>query len=181
MRPLRFHSHMIGIFLFLILLIITAVAQEFLVKELEPLQPFVQKTRKGEFVNSTAEAPKYDVSRCERALNGSAIWVLHSMNNGEYGGESIIFWDKNKQSVVYCYFTTAGFFTNGTMTFKNDTIISHEYVTGNTNGITEVQSISIILPDGRLHGKSQYLQNCTWTDGHEIIYIEDLRAEVIFK
>jgi len=38
-------------------------------------------------------------------------------------------------------------------------MISHEIVTGNENGITEVKSVGTILPVGKLHNKSQYLKN----------------------
>src|SRR6187397_1221034 len=82
---------------------------------LEPLRPFLGKTWRGEFKNSTPEKPVFDVSRWERALNGKAIRVLHSVNEGAYGGESIIMWDKEKQVVAYHYFTTGGFTTTGTM------------------------------------------------------------------
>ncbi|MDZ7291189.1 MAG: hypothetical protein ONB44_13320 [candidate division KSB1 bacterium] len=156
-------------------------AQDDLNEHLKPLQPFLGKTWKGEFANSTSEKPIYDVSRWERALNGQAIRILHSVNNGEYGGETIIFWDREKSSLVFYYFTTAGFFTTGTMKFENARFISHEYVKGNQQGITEVKSTSEVLPEGRLHSKSQYFQKGKWVDGHEVFYIEDPTAQVIFK
>ena len=114
---------MYGIFLSYLFLINIVSAQESLVKELEPLQQFVGKTWRGEFADSTPEEPKIDISHWERALNGTAIRILHSINDGAYGGESIVFWDKNKESIVYYYFTTAGFFTNGTMKIDNDKLI----------------------------------------------------------
>ena len=60
-------------------------------------------------------------------------------------------------------------------------MISHEIVTGNENGITEVKSVGTILPVGKLHNKSQYLKNGDWVDGHEFIYEEDPKAIVVFK
>ena len=60
---------------------------------LEPLRPFLGKTWKGEFKNSTPDKPVVDVMQWERALNGKAVRVLHSINDGEYGGESFIVWD----------------------------------------------------------------------------------------
>lgn len=156
-------------------------SEENLVPQLEVLRPYLGKTWKGFFADSTPEKPMYDIATWERALNGQAVRTLHSVNDGEYGGESIIFWDSVKQSLVYFYFTTAGFYTNGTMTFEEGKVISHEYVTGNQNGITEVKSIAEILPDGKLHNKSQYFQNGQWVDGHEITYEEAPNAKVIFK
>jgi len=170
-----------GILIALILIIFPGYAQDYLAPELQAFQPFIGKTWKGVFKNSTPEKPLVDISRWERALNGTAIRILHSLNDGEYGGESIIFRDKEKQSLVYYYFTTAGFFTHGTMSFEDSTIVSHEMVSGNENGITEVKSTGSILADGRMLSKSQYLQNGQWVDGHEITYVEDAQAQVIFR
>ncbi len=156
-------------------------AEVTLAPQLEVLRPYLGKTWKGYFADSTPEKPMYDISTWERALNGQAVRNLHSVNDGEYGGESIIFWDSSKQSLVYFYFTTASFYTTGTMSFEDGKVISHEYVTGNQNGITEVKSIAEVLSDGKLHNKSQYFQNGQWVDGHEITYAEEPTAKVIFK
>ncbi len=158
-----------------------ATAQEELIEQLGPFQPFLGKTWKGEFKHSTKEKPMFDVSRWERALNGNAVRVLHSVNDGEYGGETIMFWDKAKQSLVFYYFTTAGFYTTGTLTIAGSKFTSHEYVTGNSNGITEVKGTGEVTPEGKMVSKSQYLQNGKWVEGHEIIYVEDATAQVVFK
>ena len=173
--------HLLVAFLLLLSLTNRVNAQEELAAELSMFKPFLGKTWKGEFKNSTPEKPIIDVARWERALNGNAVRVLHSINNGEYGGESIILWEAKQQSVVYYYFTTAGFYTHGTMKFEKNKFISHEYVTGNQNGITEVKGSGEIMPDGKLISKSQYLQNGKWVDGHEAIYVEDATASVVFK
>src|SRR2546430_16124359 len=95
---------------------------------LEALRPLLDKTWRGEFANSKPEKPTIDVMRWERALNGKAVRVLHSVNDGVYGGETIIRWDENKQAVTYHYFTTAGFMTAGTMSFKDGKVVTHELV-----------------------------------------------------
>lgn len=170
-----------GILILLTILFIPGFTQDDLAPELQAFQPFIGKTWRGVFKNSAPEKPMIDISRWERALNGSAIRIMHSLNDGEYGGESIIFWDKEKQTLVYYYFTTAGFFTSGTMSFEDSAIVSHEMVSGNENGISEVKSTGTILADGRMLSKSQYLQNGQWVDGHEITYVEDAQAQVIFR
>jgi len=53
---------------------------------LEPLRPLLDKTWKGPFKRSTPDKPVVDVMRWERALNGKAVRVLHSVNDGNYGG-----------------------------------------------------------------------------------------------
>ena len=148
-------------------------------EHLKPLLPFVGKTWKGVFANSTADKPMVDVARWELALNGQAIRVLHSVNDGIYGGESIIMWDAKQSKLMSFYFTTAGFFTTSAIEAGGDSFKSHEMVTGNQNGITEVLSTTQILPDGRMHSKSKYLQNGAWVDGHEIMYSEDANAQVV--
>ena len=171
-----------SVLLLIVLLLCSSVfAQETLINALEPFRPFLGKTFRGELAESTPEKPVVDISKWERALNGQAVRNLHSLNDGEYGGETIIYYDKDKQSLMYYYFTTAGFYTHGTMTFEGDTVISHEFVEGNENGITEVKSTATILEDGSLHNKSMYLKNGEWVEGHEATYIEAPDAELIFK
>ena len=150
-------------------------------KHLKPFSSYVGKTFKGNFAHSTQEKPAYDISRWERALNGNAIRILHSVNNGEYGGESIIMWDSERESLASWYFTTAGFYTMSTLEFDGKKLISLEDVSNNQNGITQVKAIIQLLPDGKLQNRSKYLMNNTWVDGHEIYYQEDPDAKVVFK
>ena len=150
-------------------------------EHLKPFEPYIGKTFKGEFANSTPEKPIYDIIHYERALNGNAIRAVHSVNNGEYGGESIVMWDTEKESLVSWYFTTAGFYTQATMHFEDGNLISIEDVTGNENGITQVKAIIEFLPNGDLHNTSQYLMHGNWVAGHEIYYKEDPNAKVLFK
>lgn len=146
----------------------------------EPLRPLLGKTWRGVFPNSTPAKPVVDVSRFELVLNGQAVRNLHSINGGEYGGESLIVWDKAKDALVYYYFTTAGFYTSGTMRAEGGALIGHETVTGNADGITEVKSESRVA-DGRLQVRTQYLKNGQWIEGRNMHYVEDKDAVVRFK
>lgn len=148
---------------------------------LEPFRPLLGKTWRGEFKNSTAEKPRYDIARWERALNGQAIRVLHSVNDGAYGGESIIQWNKEKEQLVYHYFTTAGFSTTGTMTHKDGKILGHEKVTGRANGINEVRSTLELRKDGTLLSQAEYFKEGQPSGDREIVYKEAPRAEVKFR
>src|SRR5262245_54509777 len=69
-----------------------AVAEEKLAEQLKAFAPYVGKTWKGEFAGSKPEKPIFDVSRCERVLNGQGVRILHSVNDGQYGGETMIIW-----------------------------------------------------------------------------------------
>ncbi|HOJ05146.1 MAG TPA: hypothetical protein PK916_14190 [Bacteroidota bacterium] len=149
--------------------------------QLEVFRPYLGKTWRGVLGEPGAKEPMIDISKWERALNGKAVRVLHSLNKGVYGGESLLLWDKEKESLVFYYFTTAGFITTGTMTHENGVFTSHEFVKGNENGITEVRATSRIMPDGTMHTASQYLKNGEWIPGHTAVYKEAPGEEVVFK
>lgn len=148
---------------------------------LEGFRPFLNKTWRGEFKESTPEKPMIDVSRWERALNGKAIRVLHSLNDGVYGGETIIRWDTTKKEVVYDYFTTAGFSTAGTMKIAEGRITATEKVAGEPGGITEVRSTTELRKDGTMLTKAEYLKEGKVSGGREVIYREDPKGEVKWK
>jgi hypothetical protein len=160
---------------------VNTAMKETLNPHLEVFRPYIGKTWKGEFKESTPEKPMFDISRWDRVLNGQAIRVLHSVNDGEYGGESIIMWDAKKNRLAAFYFTTAGFFTESVMTADVNKFTAHEMVTGEGSGITEVKSTTEIIAGSGFHTKAQYLQNGEWVDGHEIRYVEYSEGRVIFK
>ena len=146
-----------------------------------PLRAMVGKTWKAGLPAEASAKPRFDVQRWELALNGQAVRILHSINDGDYGGESLIVWDKEKQGLVFYYFTTAGFYTTGTVSTEGDALVTLETVKGNADGISQVKGITRVLPDGRMHVRTQYLKNGAWTDGRDWHYSEAPGAEVRFK
>ena len=146
-------------------------------EHLAAFAPLVGKTWRGEFKNSTKEKPMFDVARWDVILKGKAIRSTHSVNDGIYGGETIIMWDPEKKTLAAFYFTTAGFFTESTFELKDGKLLSREKVRGNQQGITEVEAVSEVT-EGKLHVKSRYLKNGQWSDGHEITYAEAPDAKV---
>ncbi|MEY4567711.1 MAG: hypothetical protein RLY14_2681 [Planctomycetota bacterium] len=152
-----------------------------LVSELKIFEPLLGKTFRGKFANSTPEKPVYDVSHWERALNGRAVRILHSVNDGEYGGETMMMWNEKEQRITYWYFTTAGFVTQGHFEINGQEWASIEKVTGNKNGITEVKATSTLKKDGSLHVVSKYLKDNAWVPGHEIHYFSTPEAVVKFR
>ena len=162
-------------------LMVLAAEEPKLDSRLEPLRPFLEKTWKGHFKNSTPDKPLVDIARWERALNGKAVRITHSINNGSYGGETIVMWDAKKQQVGYHYFTTAGFMTAGTMTFTNGKVLTHEVVSGNSGGVAEVKGMTEMRSDGSFVVKTEHLKDGEWTPGRETTYHEDSSVKVIFK
>jgi hypothetical protein len=153
----------------------------FLDPHLEPFRPLLDKTFRGEFKDSKPDKPLVDISRWERALNGKAIRMLHSLNDGAYGGETLFVWSEEPQTVKYYYFTTAGFMTTGTVTFKDGKILTHEHVAGAAGGVTEVKGVSEITPAGTFQVKTEYLKNGDWVPGREVTYRENAGAKLVFK
>ena len=150
-------------------------------EHLEVLRPFLGRTWRGEMKNSTPEKPVVDVARWERALNGQAVRVLHSINAGEYGGETLIFWSAEKKSLVYHYFTTAGFQTEGVATVDGTRITTSEKVLGNASGITEVKAVTELRADGAMAKTSEYLKDGKWVPGNAATYREDPKSDVVFR
>lgn len=156
-------------------------APENLSAELEPLRPYIGKTWRG-LLSEPGKPEKIDISHWERALNGTAIKIRHSVNQGEYGGETTVFFDKKLNKLRYYYFTTAGFYTHGTMQIDTKTgmLAAQEQVENNANGITAVRSTSS-LGAGQLKVSSEYMQHGKWVAGHSAIYTEAPDAKVVFK
>lgn len=147
---------------------------------LEPFRPFLGKTWRGEFKNSTPEKPVIDVVRWERVLNGKAVRAVHSVNDGAYGGESIIRWDNASKKIAYHYFTTAGFMTMGTLTVETNRFTAVEQVVGSSD-VTEVRSVTELRADGSMLSTAEYRKDGKVTGSREVLYKEAPGAEVKFK
>ncbi len=147
----------------------------------EPLRPLLGKAWRGVFPRSTPDKPIIDVARWDVALNGKAVRILHSINDGDYGGETLIVWDVERKSLVFFYFTTGGFYTTGTVSVEGGALVTLETVKGNAEGVTEVKGATRLLPDGRMHVKTLYRKHGDWIDGRDVYYVETKDAEVRFK
>ncbi|HTG43029.1 MAG TPA: hypothetical protein VK633_00735, partial [Verrucomicrobiae bacterium] len=86
MKTTFFRNQLSASIVFLFLASAPAAEPGKLDEHLESLRPFIGKTWRGEFKNSKPEKPTIDVAHWERALNGKAVRVLHSINDGYYGG-----------------------------------------------------------------------------------------------
>ncbi len=150
-----------------------------LVKELAIFSDYLG-TWESVFEEKDGKPTVVDVSHWERALNGTTLRTLHSINDGMYGGESLIFFDKSQQKIVFYYFTTAGFYTNGWMEIIDDqTFVAYEDVTGNKDGITQVKSTSKLLVD-KLEVSTSYLKKGQWTQPESRTYTRSTKT-VKFK
>jgi hypothetical protein len=184
-EPMNFRPQLHRLLVILALTIATtslasAAEQGTLDPNLEPLRPWLGKTWKSDAATNGGKTT-VDVARWERALNGKAVRMLHSINDGEYGGETIATWDEKKQSIVYQYFTTAGFITSGTIKAEEDRIVTHETVSGNAGGVTEVRGTVEMKPDATYRIATEYLKDGKWEPARDVIYREDPEAKVVFR
>ena len=67
----------------------------------ELFKPLLGKTWKGRFGKETEAKPVYDVMKWERILNGQAVRVMHAIDSGAYGGETIITVDPESKGVEF--------------------------------------------------------------------------------
>ena len=176
----NFKYRMISTILLFLIVQLPVKGQDSLSQHLEVLRPFINKTWKAKVAETEDKSSVYDISKWERILNGNGVRILHSVNDGAYGGETIVMWDKNNENLFFYYFTTAGFYTKGDVTFEEGKMISHEIVSGNDE-VSEVKSIAEIIEDGKMKVTTQFLKNGEWTEGRDAIYAETPEAEVIFK
>lgn len=152
---------------------------ESLAPELAIFTPYLG-TWQADFNTEKGEPNIQDVSKWQRVLNGKAIRTTHSINEGEYGGESMIFYDRKKQSLVFYYFTTAGFYTKGVMKVLSPTqFVAYEDVTGSQEGITKVKSTSE-FKDQQFVVSTSYLKKGEWTKPEVRTYYRS-NKDVIFK
>lgn len=114
-------------------------------------------------------------------MNGKAVRSLHSINNGEYGGETLFYWDEEKKQISYFYLTTAGFRTEGVITTQENSFSSLEDVKGSAGGITKVRGKATITGPGKMNVSSEYFKDGAWSPGRNTDYVEDPSAQVIFK
>ena len=157
-------------YILLPILLVSGQTKPFLSDHLIEMKPFIGNTYKGNFINSTKENPMTDIISFERALNGNAVKVIHSVNNGEFGGETIVMWNPEKRGLQSWYFTSAGSLTIKNVQIKKDTFISIENVERNQNGITKVKTIIEALHGNQITKRTKYLMNNLWKDGSETIY-----------
>lgn len=150
-------------------------------EHLFPYNALLGKRYEGKYLNPQDEQLIKDVLLWERTLNGNAIKMTHSINNGEYGGITIIRWDPDENMIHSWYFDTGGSLTKSNIYFFNEKIISIEDVSNNKNGITKVKTSLEILDNDILFKKTKYLMKNIWVDGNEVFYRETKEFWPIFK
>jgi hypothetical protein len=158
----------------------TALSASQLIEELKIFEPFTEKT----WVHQTGQSgsPDYfhDVIRWSVIMGGNAILTEHSVNEGVYGGYTLIFYDQKTDIIRCTYVTTGGFYTECTMKEEEGGIVILETVKGTRRGPKAVRSM--ITLEGELYIiKSQYQIENDWSKEEVRSYHEDAEALVVFE
>jgi hypothetical protein len=133
---------------------------------LEPMRPFLGITWRGDLTDPGSKRRRFDVVRYDRTLNGEAIRMLHSVNNGDLGGEMLIRYDEEDARVEYHYFTSAGFLTTGSIRFRGRSFVAEDDV---KEGQVPMRTVRRLDGD-RLVSSTQMLRDGRWTRGTEQFY-----------
>lgn len=121
-----------------------------------------------------------DVQTWRWTVGGSVLSVLHALEDGSYGGETLIYHDNKDETLAYAYITNAGFMTRGTLLLEGErSWTAEEEVTGHPT-ITRVRSSASFEADGTIITASSYLQNDEWVPGHGFVYLETSQVSPVF-
>ena len=102
---------------------------------------------------------------------GDAILISHALEDGSYGGDTIVRTTDDPEELVYEYVTNAGFITTGSFRLDHEagTWTSLELVEGDSP-VTQVESKGVMNADGTMRMTSRYLTAEGWQEGHGFIY-----------
>lgn len=104
--------------------------------------------------------------------DGAALMIRHALEDGSYGGETIVRPGTTGDELTYVYYTNGGFSTQGHFTVSEEGVWEAvEEVTGQGD-ITKVRSRGHRREDGALISKSEYFSNGEWVPGHGFVYRE---------
>lgn len=139
----------------------------------EPMAPFAKlagRAWRGEGTGPDGK-PIVDIARYEMILGGRAFQSTHRLENGTYGGRTIIFYDEGAKTYVFHYFTTAGFHTIGEIAPTETGFTAVEKVQNHPH-YAEVRS-EAIFGDGTIEMRSQHVtHDGDVSDGDGLFYRE---------
>ncbi len=140
-----------------------------------PFLPLIGKTWRG--TNVTQEGVG-DVMRWDWAVGGHAVRIVHAVNGGVYGGETLIFPDKDSGQLIFHYFTTGGFHTTGVIRPTGPGAMEIEETVHGADGVEVLKSRATLGPDGVYRTRSLVERDGAWVEFGGFDYREDPAASV---
>ena len=136
------------------------------------LADFAGRTFRGTAQGADADSVVADIQLWVWGEDGRELLIKHALEDGSYGGNTVIFKDPASGKLSYTYQTNAGFSTLGEFTLEDDgSWEAVEEVSGDSD-ITKVRSRGHVREDGALVSASEYLTAGEWEAGHSFIYRE---------
>ncbi|MBX9575827.1 MAG: copper chaperone PCu(A)C [Caulobacteraceae bacterium] len=141
-----------------------------------PFEHLVGKTWRG---TGTGPQAVQDVQRWEWAVGGHAVRVVHSVADGAYAGETLIFRDRDSGAYAFHYFTTGGFHTSGVMRPTGPGAFEAEETVHGLDGFTTLRSTMTMGPDGVHRARTFQQKDGQWVEQGGFDYREDPTAQVV--
>lgn len=146
-----------------------------------PFAPLVGKTWRGKGVGPAGGTHVEDIQRWEWILGGQAIRITHSVNNGAYAGESVVFRAPDGDgpegiAYVYTYVTTGGFYTTGVMRAKGAGAFVAEETVHGVPGLGKLKAVGTLGEDGVYRMRSSMDKDGQWVETGGFDYSEDASA-----
>lgn len=140
-----------------------------------PFLPLIGKTWRGQ--NTTQEGVE-DVMRWDWAVGGHAVRIVHAINGGAYGGETLIFPDKDSGQLIFHYFTTGGFHTTGVIRPAGPGAMEIEETVHGADNVEVLRSRATLGPDGVYRTRSLTERDGAWVEFGGFDYREDAAARI---
>lgn len=126
------------------------------------------------FVGTPAGNPNgaKDHVKWEWVLGGAALRATHATANGNYGGESLIYWDGKDKRLEYVYVTNADFRTEGVFLIGADGSWTAEEDVFGASDVKKVRSHGKMSAGGYV-SRAEYLKGDAWVPGHGFDYVAE--------
>ena len=126
-----------------------------------PLFPLIGRSWRGTGVGPDAVE---DVARWDWAVGGHAVRVVHSVNGGVYGGETLIFPDRDSGQLIFHYFTSGGFHTTGAMRQTGPDVLEITEAVHGLDGLEQLRSTLTVGGDGTYRTRGLVEQDGQWVE-----------------
>ena len=144
----------------------------------EPLAPYVGKTWRGaEDVENSQHGDV--IQKWEWILGGRAVRITHANNGGAFGGEWTIFPDPATGGLRSHYVSTAGTFSDGTITVEGGRLVHDMRVTGSAN-IDRVKQVFIPQEGGSFITDTAYYLDGKLLSGAPQFHYREAPDAVVF-
>lgn len=140
-----------------------------------PFLPLIGKTWRGR--HATQEGVE-DVMRWDWAVGGHAVRITHAVNGGVYGGETLIFPDKDSGQLIFHYFTTGGFHTTGVIRPTGPGAMEIEETVHGADGVEMLKSRATLGPDGVYRTRALVERDGQWVEFGGFDYSQDAAARI---